>query len=274
MLTRHAVLLTQSLSLRLSQPPCYQQNEQSNFHSPCTLPSSVSRKSFSCNTYKKQGVPPSSQISFSIFLVACSLRLPRPGRGVQPRGNSPLATRHSPLSSRHWTQVLSFHTLARSFAPTKNSTLLFSSNSALFAKNHPGWGYPIFLILQLAIRSARMTVVPSAPGWVPTRSKIPTPSGLRSGREFQSFLFDVQFQPWISCQESPLPAACRSFWHERPSGVSWGLRIQRAGRCRSFRAAAPRPGLPRDSRRDSQGAHLAKGAGGQGSPVRKIKSGE
>src|SRR6266581_3024671 len=35
---------------------------------------------------------------------------------------------------------LSFHTLAHSFALTKTSTLLFSMTSALFAKNHPGWG--------------------------------------------------------------------------------------------------------------------------------------
>jgi hypothetical protein len=35
---------------------------------------------------------------------------------------------------------LSFQTIAHSFALTKNSTLFFSSASALFAKNHPGWG--------------------------------------------------------------------------------------------------------------------------------------
>src|SRR4029077_4425145 len=35
---------------------------------------------------------------------------------------------------------LSFQTLAHSFARGKNSTLLFSIASALFAKNHPGWG--------------------------------------------------------------------------------------------------------------------------------------
>ncbi len=35
---------------------------------------------------------------------------------------------------------LSFHILAHSFALTKTSTLLFSIASALFAKNHRGWG--------------------------------------------------------------------------------------------------------------------------------------
>src|SRR6266446_710760 len=49
---RHAVHLTPSVSLRLSQLPCYKQNEQSSFHSPYSLPSSASCKSFSCNTYE------------------------------------------------------------------------------------------------------------------------------------------------------------------------------------------------------------------------------
>jgi len=38
------------------------------------------------------------------------------------------------------TYLLSFQTIAHSFALTKNSTLFFSSASALFAKNHPGGG--------------------------------------------------------------------------------------------------------------------------------------
>src|SRR5260370_30359136 len=33
-------------------------------------------------------------------------------------------------------------TLLHFFALIKNSTPVFSSDSALFAKNHPGWGYP------------------------------------------------------------------------------------------------------------------------------------
>jgi hypothetical protein len=40
------------------------------------------------------------------------------------------------------TYPLSFHILVNSFALTKMITLFFSSDSALFAKNHPGWGYP------------------------------------------------------------------------------------------------------------------------------------
>ena len=40
------------------------------------------------------------------------------------------------------TYPLSFHVLAHSFAPAKKPTPLFPNNCALFAKNHPGWGYP------------------------------------------------------------------------------------------------------------------------------------
>jgi uncharacterized protein len=40
------------------------------------------------------------------------------------------------------TYPLSFHILAHSFAPTKITTLFFSSDSALFAKNTRGWGAP------------------------------------------------------------------------------------------------------------------------------------
>ncbi len=49
----------------------------------------------------------------------------------------------SPLATGHCTQALSFHILAHSFAlfcTRANSTLLFSIDSALFAKKHPGWG--------------------------------------------------------------------------------------------------------------------------------------
>jgi len=53
---------------------------------------------------------------------------------------------------------LSFHTLAHSFVPAKISTLLFSIISALFAENHPGWGY----LPRRAPRVACYTAVPMA----------------------------------------------------------------------------------------------------------------
>src|SRR5216683_2897846 len=57
----------------------------------------------------------------------------------------PLPAASSPISifTFRWsvlTYPFSFHILAHSSALIKNSTLLFSSDSALFAKNHPGWG--------------------------------------------------------------------------------------------------------------------------------------
>src|SRR5258708_20927121 len=52
MLARHAVPLTPSVSLCLSQLPCHKQCGQSSFHSPYTFPSSVSSKSFVCHSYE------------------------------------------------------------------------------------------------------------------------------------------------------------------------------------------------------------------------------
>src|SRR5437660_4626957 len=48
----------------------------------------------------------------------------------------------SATRSRFFIQVLSFQTLAHSFALTKNSTRLFSNDSALFTQKHPGVRYP------------------------------------------------------------------------------------------------------------------------------------
>jgi hypothetical protein len=113
MLVRHAVLSTPPISLRLSQLSCYSRNKQSSFHSPYTLPSSVSRKSFACHSCEN-----------------C--------RGVYQQ----FPFRNSRLSTRHCIQVLSSHTLAHSFATTKKSTPFLSIVSALFVKKHPGWGVP------------------------------------------------------------------------------------------------------------------------------------
>ena len=51
-----------------------------------------------------------------------------------------LGPRHPPFGACHWPQVLSFQILAHSFAARKMLPRLFSMASALFAKNHPGWG--------------------------------------------------------------------------------------------------------------------------------------
>ncbi len=79
------------------------------FGFPYVLPSSVSRNSFSCHSYEN-----------------C--------RGVYqqfPLWNSPLLTHHSPLVISHCTQVLSFHTLAHSFA--LSCIFLHSRKTQLFS---------------------------------------------------------------------------------------------------------------------------------------------
>ena len=53
--SRHAVPLTPSVFQHLSQLPRCEQNEQSNFHCPYTLPSSVSCKSSACHSYENTG---------------------------------------------------------------------------------------------------------------------------------------------------------------------------------------------------------------------------
>src|SRR5713101_4240990 len=68
--------------------------------------------------------------------------------GCTPPAGSPLATAiptHHPLptSSSFFSHSCAlFCTFLHFFALTKNSTPLFSIVSALFAKNHPGWGTP------------------------------------------------------------------------------------------------------------------------------------
>src|ERR1700694_626755 len=75
--------------------------------------------------------------------------------GAHPHPNSFSITLIQPLSFLTFTHssaqrttpiYFSFnrlHTLLRSFALTKNTTPLFSIISALFVKNHRGWGYPV-----------------------------------------------------------------------------------------------------------------------------------
>src|SRR5712691_2219235 len=124
MLARHAVPLTSSISLRLIQPfSCTQITRETPripvfvFKRLRTPSFSVSCKSFACQSYENSRVY---------------------------TNNSHSGTRHLPLITLHCIQVLSFHTLANSFALTKNTTLFFSSDSELFAQNNRGWGTPFW----------------------------------------------------------------------------------------------------------------------------------
>ena len=124
----------------LNIPTCKPSNIPT-FGFPYLLPSSVSRKSCACHSYENcRGVY--QQFPFWLALSrAEGFTQERSAR----REHSPLATRHSFTPILSWSlatflQLLSFQTLAHSFALTKNSTRFFSSDSELFAKNHPGWG--------------------------------------------------------------------------------------------------------------------------------------
>ena len=86
-------------------------------HLPYTLPSSVSCKSFACHFYAN---------SASRTVLRDENRR---------RVHQQFPFRNLRLSTHHFTELLSFHTLAHSFAPRKKSTLLFSIHSALFVKN-------------------------------------------------------------------------------------------------------------------------------------------
>jgi len=57
--------------------------------------------------------------------------------------NSQFGTHHLSLITCYYIQVLSFQTLAHSFALTKITNHFFSIGSALFAKNHPGGSTPL-----------------------------------------------------------------------------------------------------------------------------------
>jgi len=71
----------------------------------------------------------------------CFYKTCRMGAPLFPLWNSTLCDhKHSPLLLTT-PYLLSFQVLAHSFALAQTSTLLFSIDSALFAKNHPGLGY-------------------------------------------------------------------------------------------------------------------------------------
>src|SRR5713101_1372344 len=119
--SRHAVPLTPSVFQHLSQLPRCEQNEQSNFHCPYTLPSSVSRKSCICHSYENTG-------GVGVFF---------------PFWNSSLPTRRTSLATVFKSFLFtSWRTLLHFFALMQNSTLFLSSPSTLFAQKTPRWGCP------------------------------------------------------------------------------------------------------------------------------------
>jgi hypothetical protein len=65
----------------------------------------------------------------------------KPGVGAHDSG-----THHSALITRHCSQVLSFHTLAHSFAPRKTQLVCFQSFPHSLSKNTRGGGMPYLII--------------------------------------------------------------------------------------------------------------------------------
>src|SRR5712692_5317513 len=132
MLARHAVLLTPLLSLRPARLLSGQQIASDShkislfvFKRLYTLSFSLSRKSFPCHSYEKCLVYTNNSHSGS------------------PRAVSAKGTLHSSLATAFKFFLFKLlRTLLRFFAHIKNATLLFSSDSALFAQKHPGVGYP------------------------------------------------------------------------------------------------------------------------------------
>jgi len=173
MLARHPVLLTPSISLRLTQPlscaqitPVYPEQRRATpripffvFKTLGTLSFSVSRKSCVCHSYENGRVCTNNSHSGTLRRAPANLPLnyfdgtasrffrsahfafsatgvcPDPVGALNPSFSLDfqLSTLGLPIP-----YPLSFQTLADSFALSKNSTLFFSSNSGLFRKNTRG----------------------------------------------------------------------------------------------------------------------------------------
>jgi len=237
-------------------------------HLPYTLPSSVSSKSFACHSYENcRGVyqqfpfwnPPLATRHSPLSFPPVIPGIFRPdlvgecNRGELATRNSSFATISSPLDSSSFFS----HPCALFCINEKLNSFVFKQFRTL-CKKPPGVGGPVINSLfrapaNLSARRLRRSCRGASAFLFFRPSSRRLPREGRGGKFLAFFQLQIEdpellgtfsFRPWTSCQERPLPAACRRFWPERPSGVSWGLRIQRAGRGRRFRAAAPRPGCP------------------------------
>ena len=182
---RHAVLLTPSVSLRVIQPlscaqimPVYPEQRTATpripffvFKTLRTLSFSVSRKSCVCHSCENGWVCTNNSHSGTLRRALANLPLNHfdggasrffrsalfafSATGVCPDrvgASNPSLSLDFQLSTLGLPipYSLSFHTLADSFALTKNSTLFFSSDSGLFRENTRGWGTPFLLSSRLA----------------------------------------------------------------------------------------------------------------------------
>ena len=138
MRARHAVLPIRSVS---SRPTYLHTSSQSACESPQilffvfkrlrTLSFSVSSKSFTCHSYENCRVCTNNSQSGTEHPIRMRVLSER----SEPKDLSPSFASCATPANHHYTQVLSFHTLAHSFACLEMPTPLFSSIPALFVKN-------------------------------------------------------------------------------------------------------------------------------------------
>src|ERR1700737_3091161 len=101
-------------------------------------PISFSSNSLRTHLHNGRGSTPLLSIRYALFSPRRRV-YPSPAHNHPQRVHARTRQRFDVFPS----YPLSFHTLAHSFALNKRSTPLFSDVSALFAKNQPGWGYPL-----------------------------------------------------------------------------------------------------------------------------------
>jgi hypothetical protein len=194
---RHAVLLIPPVSLRPSQLICYKQHEQTNFHSPYTLPSSVSCKSCVCHSYANtRGVgvffpfwnllvgcwrfdPGSQRLSRSStdycqLITDLSTDLPRPCRGhCHPCLKSfSCNTYGSPASVANKRLTAWLNSLDATLTKNRGGCICpstFRFFDVQMRSLHPRWGYgtrtfrrcDMFSSRQLAPYPVRVTAIPA-----------------------------------------------------------------------------------------------------------------
>jgi hypothetical protein len=136
-----------------------------------SAPCLQSPNSFGCHTSENSSVSPTiatdpkTHVSKS---CTCHIRNP-PGAfpfPLSPVAPFPLQRMHNPVSvsvsvidfqpSASSIYPLSFQTIANSFAPRKNVSLLFSSDSELFSQNIRGWVFNLSGGEPLSTTSARL----------------------------------------------------------------------------------------------------------------------
>src|SRR5260370_10874858 len=130
-------------------------------HLPYLLPSSVSRNLLCLPLLCDFCIPNGST---GRKLPGCVTNNSHSGTHLASRVLGTLQPSKRSTCQRFFIYPHSFHTLAHSFARSKNSTLLFSGDCALFAKNHPGWGAPAALTSQgPELANSQIPVLPARP---------------------------------------------------------------------------------------------------------------